>query len=463
MRESCIFCHSPLDGSDEHIIPESVNGRLHSKQLICHHCNSKKFGRHLDPVLAETFKTVGHLLGLKKARPLQVQDPSGRKYLMEKSGKVSVVAPEYQVQRKDGFTYINVTGDPKNTLRKFAKLAAPYWNPDHKSENLKVSTSEGDNPPLSAELKIEVTGALVLLINKIILEFYAHCGLDLRLVTGLTERVNALDFTVDNVFFTNFRQEVREFGNEEISHLITIRSQGNYLYGYLEIFNVLCGVIILTEDFGGEDLEATYHQDALAGERLQGPVTVTLPLEILAAPAAAPSPDEFSLLLGALLERNRSRQFQDIFDKTIRQIEEEVQQEVNEGKIPLASHEEEYVKRSCEAIAYLTVYEFPYILEDALDEQNDLYNHLHSNLREEQFDPFFEMNRHAIGMRLDFGEGDIYRLDTFIKTPVFKRGEVNIVKIHCLLIQEETGFKRYLPFREFYEGVGQPNEKGPPQ
>jgi len=453
MRENCIFCNNPLDGSDEHIIPESVNGRLHSKLLICHNCNSKKFGRNIDPVLAETFKSLLFLLGLKNARPMQLEAPDGRKYLMDQRGKVSQIAPEYSVEKKDGLTYISVTGDVKDTIRKFAKLAAPYWNPEHDANNVKITQPEGDNPPLSTESKIEVTDRLILLLNKIILEFYAFHQLDLTLISDLVAKVGNLDLSLDNVIFTNFHQEFREFENEEISHFLTIRTSGNFLYGYVEIFNVVCGLIVFSENYTGAPIEVTYHQNALTGEKLTEPVSLNPPIEELLQAKTAPSAEDFSLLLEVLTERHRNQQFQTIFNKMLLDIKEEVLQEIKDGRLPQEQYETEFVERSAKGIAYLTVYEFPYILDDARDEENEMYNYLHSNIREDRYEIFYENNKHALGMRIAMEEGEIYRLDSFIKTPVFKRDGIKIIKIHCLLIHEEAGFKRYLTFRELYEGI----------
>jgi hypothetical protein len=453
MREKCIFCNNPLDGSDEHIIPESVNGRLHSKLLICHNCNSNKFGRSIDPVLAEIFKTLLLLLGLKNARPLQLEAPDGRKYIMDHKGKVSQVAPEFSVEKKDGLTYISVSGDFKNTIRKFAKLAAPFWKPGQDANNVKLTKPEDNNPPLRAEFKIEVTDRLILMLNKIILEFHAHNHLDLAIISDLLAKVNKLDLSLDNVIFTNFYQEIREFGNEEISHLLTIRSDGSILYGYVEIFNVICGLIILTENYNGPPIEATYYQDALTGNKLDGPVSLAPALVHLVQTKSSPTSEDFSLLLQALTERHRNQQFQSIFNNMLLSIKEEVLQEIKDGRLAQSQYEAEFVKRSAKGVAYLTVHEFPYILDDVQDENNDMYNYIHSNIREDQYETFYENNKHAIGMRIEMEEGEIYRLESFIKTPVFKRKEVNIIRLHCLLIHEDTGFKKYITLRDLYEGL----------
>ncbi|WP_262891441.1 hypothetical protein [Adhaeribacter radiodurans] len=42
-------------------------------------------------------------------------------------------------------------------------------------------------------------------------------------------------------------------------------------------------------------------------------------------------------------------------------------------------------------------------------------------MREDQYETFIEENKHAIGMRISFEKGEIYRLNSFVKTPVFKR------------------------------------------
>lgn len=61
MSEACIFCTKQLDNSDEHIIPQSINGRIHSKRLICQKCNHD-FGTNLDPIIKETFGFLLHVL-----------------------------------------------------------------------------------------------------------------------------------------------------------------------------------------------------------------------------------------------------------------------------------------------------------------------------------------------------------------------------------------------------------------
>lgn len=72
IKSKCIFCKKQIDGSDEHVIPESLNGKLHSKTLICKKCN-QKFGGKLDPILKETLFMQLHLLGFENAKSFRVR------------------------------------------------------------------------------------------------------------------------------------------------------------------------------------------------------------------------------------------------------------------------------------------------------------------------------------------------------------------------------------------------------
>ena len=76
-REYCIFCKSLLDNSDEHIIPQSLNGTLHSRELICHQCNSNFFGLKIDPIIKNLLNPLLIILGWENARPIRAEDQDG--------------------------------------------------------------------------------------------------------------------------------------------------------------------------------------------------------------------------------------------------------------------------------------------------------------------------------------------------------------------------------------------------
>lgn len=76
----CIYCGAPPDGSDEHIVPESLNGRLILPNATCKTCKDTINHEIETPLAAKHYKTLRTLLryksksrGKKKAYSLPIQ------------------------------------------------------------------------------------------------------------------------------------------------------------------------------------------------------------------------------------------------------------------------------------------------------------------------------------------------------------------------------------------------------
>ena len=245
----CCFCSKPLDNSDEHIIPQCLNGRLHSRELICSECNSKKFGAALEPPTKTLFNPVLLALKFDNAKSVHAQDPEGKKYLLSKKGSASPIKPELTEVKRDGKTFISVRGDKKNAIKYFEKHAIDLLRKGYKPLKFSVDEKPEPSPPLSFESKFEITPEIVLQLNKIAVEFYVFSGLNLNHIKHISERVNKLDKELNNVILCNWVGEIRETKPEEISHIIKIRRNNRgTLYCYIELFNVLCAYIKLYDN-----------------------------------------------------------------------------------------------------------------------------------------------------------------------------------------------------------------------
>jgi hypothetical protein len=122
----CVFCDELLDDSDEHIIPACLNGRLRSKNIVCHKCNTVKFGLRLDPVVKKLVNTTLLVLGLENGNAIHSEDPGGTKYLFGKKGKVFHIKPELRKIKLDGKTLISVSGNRKKAIELYAKQVAEF-------------------------------------------------------------------------------------------------------------------------------------------------------------------------------------------------------------------------------------------------------------------------------------------------------------------------------------------------
>jgi hypothetical protein len=46
----------------------------------------------------------------------------------------------------------------------------------------------------------------------------------------------------------------QQYRNDEISHLILLKSNGANLYAYVELYNSVCAVVVLSNDYKGAQL-----------------------------------------------------------------------------------------------------------------------------------------------------------------------------------------------------------------
>jgi|GEM_PF-1330877 len=463
-REKCIFCPNPLDGSDEHILPQSINGRLHSKEIICHDCNVR-FGAKVDPVFAETFFQFIHLLGLKNAKTIYVEDPQGKKYTKDKDHKVKPVKPEMTIQRKNGLIYVHIEGDEKNALKLLEKQKKKLQPAGGDPIKLEIKRETLSNPPLGFDIKLEVDYNLVLAVNKISLEFYAYNNFDLSFVTELLEKVGNLDLSLNNVTVCNLKQEVRLFEDYEISHFIALKGnkEEKVLYAYLELFNIFCCVIVLKEDYRGPVIDIQYRQDVITGKQLGNYVTTSVDVKNLLNNFLKVKRDDFGILIDLFCERHHDKTFKAVLDDGLQRIQTKLKQEITDGRLKQEEYIEKYIQLSAEFVAHLTVFDFPYIVADLDENQEEMVNYIHSSMKEKFFDEFVALNKKLIGFGIAFtSEGHSPEkciIESFLKTPVAKRNDEQIVKVYCVLRNEETGDLKYIPFKDLFEALRRRQEE----
>lgn len=446
--KNCIFCNNSLDNSDEHIIPDCLNGRLHSKYLICQKCNSDKFGKQLEPAIKKLFNTILIILGFENAKSVYSEDPDGKIFLFSKGGNISQVKPEILVNKRGGKTYLSINGDSKNALKYFEKQANELLKKGHRPLHSCVLKTDSTSLPIKVEEKFQISPEIILELNKIAIEFYAYSGLDISKIKELSDRVNKMDRTLKNVVFCNASNEIRTCQSDEVSHIIVIRTHTNgSLYCYIELFNIVCAYINFYDGHESKTMYS-YYQDALTGERLTEDIVLDFDKE----------PDNvenlnFNSQINALSDRLRSREYNSMLASIAKDLTEFIDKEVLEERIK----KEDRDKILCDSIigeaARLSVYEFPYMIEDYEDEKNDELNHIHSNLQENQYEDFCNKYNKLIGRRIDIPDEGIYLIDSFLKQPFLQRNGISLVKVFCVLTHEDFKHKRYIPYRDLFVAI----------
>lgn len=441
--DKCLFCDNLLDDSDEHIIPRSINGRLHSKKIICSECNVKRFGSDIDPVLADTFKQIIHLLNLKNARAVYVEDPEGKKYLKGTGNQFKSIKPQVRIKQIDGLTHINISGDEKHVLRLLEKRAKEFIPKGSKPIKLDVIRNVNGSPPMGMELNFPITPKMVLVLNKMAIEYYVHQGGDRAEVSDIIACVAAKTFSLNNVTFCNWNQEVRKFEDEEISHLL---------------------LVVLSKNYKGVRISHQHRQDVLTGRPIDGNVALSIDAVNLIPNGGKVDKNDFSILLDSLFERHQTRNFSEVFHQGIKQILEDVKNEVKAGTLTNENLTKVYIERSAEFISYLNVYEFPFAVSDVGAEQQKMINYIHSCMGEDEFEEFCKLNSKLLGMGIAFTSEEHSPekcvLQSFIKSPTAKLNGQQIVKVYCVLKHADSEELKYIPFRNLFEGLRRIQREG---
>jgi len=450
-NRKCLFCNNPLDNSDEHIIPDSINGKLHSKYIICHHCNTKKFGLKIDPIIKKIFNPIMLTLGFKNVNSIQIEDPDGKKFIHSKEGQILPIKPERIIAIKDGALIVSVEGDRKNACRLLEKTAKSLLGNKKIPVSLSIKEISYSGLPLSFSYKIEISQVLKIAINKIALEYYSYCEFEIEPIKHLTERINTLDEKIDNVIFCNWNEEIRKVPYNEISHLIVIKSDSTkkLLYAYIELFNVICAFIKLNEDYSGQAINTYYHQDVFTGKKLKYDIILNIEQE----PINENNTEDFNILLNNMYERFKNIQFNKSLKKIATKAKEQLDNDLNKGLVSVAQYDMALLNKTCEAITHFTLYNYPYMIEDYKEEENDDINYFNSNMNEKAFEEFCNLYKDIIGVKVTFPDKEEFVFDSFIKRPFLERNNIALVKVYCLLINIVTGRKKYVPYRNFFEGI----------
>lgn len=390
-RTICIFCSKTLDGSDEHVIPDSLNGRLHSKNLICKKCN-QKFGNHLDPILKDTLFMQLHLFGFDNAKSFMVKDDEGNPYKIDQEGKINPVKVNAINIEQDGMPGISVSGKMEDAAEAFVKKMIRTFGKEETRQaainrqfqliekNVVPNTLIGENP-------LKITPQLLLAIEKIMVEYYAFCGMDTQIIRERLNYIYQLDAKKANVTICNLNQEIRKPEKEETSHLVILRSNPvtKELFAYVELFNVICAYTVLDNNYYGAPVDFIFQQDVVDGQRLQQ--DIKLNLDNLRQPTTG-----FEILANDLMVRKRDKEMMRFLEANIQAIVEPLEKQLKAGEIT----EEQYGKMLMEQAAEMTgvmavLYpdDFSGLSDESLKRSNYLHSRIYSS-HKESFEKFYQ-------------------------------------------------------------------------
>ncbi len=305
-NKTCWFSGEPLDGSMEHIIPNAIGGHLKSKYLVCEKVNTEFF-KPLDIALTEHLSVFDSRQykrddGKKKNSTLKLSKKELCKSIEETFMKKEIFLDFKEMNNKLSDTsseifYKYINGTPVLSgmepfdfekervkimpLKQFDEVANSELkkNPYYDKEKVlakgfkfiidgsqQYSTAKGSFSPFYSINQFKE-------IVKIALNFavYNNCNIEY-----LKEPIQFLKGEIVENKFVSYLNTISyikyERGKSEVSHILHFKgcSKEKLLYCYVELFNLHSLIVVLNDNYTGNDIEAkNYIWDLDLAKRLE--------------------------------------------------------------------------------------------------------------------------------------------------------------------------------------------------
>jgi len=282
----CYSCSEPItkeNESEEHIINNSLGGRLKSPRLLCIDCNSG-YGDTIDAELEQQIGMFTDHLGIKKQR----KGGSPRLKMTAEDGEVKYVGSKlkplnrlkFGIPDKDVVLFVDEekyekvkNGMQKDLDKKFKTIYAEYTELPTRKQwfvSNKLSREPGH---------IEFGGReFFRSLAKIALNYYLFKNYDPRYAQSVVDFVKGnKEENIVHFFFPN-NQIIHELKDGEVSHIIHIKGSRQYrvLYAYIELFSMQNVIVVFNMEYEGEDFSDTYCYDLLNGEEIEKIIKIRL-------------------------------------------------------------------------------------------------------------------------------------------------------------------------------------------
>lgn len=279
----CYLCHkilNPQNESKEHILLNSIGGRLKSKKLLCKFCNSK-FGHVADSELANQLAFLSSFLQIKREKGNNpkingAKNKDGVEYNILDGNKPVLAKPKFEQINENGEIKYSITArNEKESLKilKSLKKKHPELDLDHAIQNMQFKEEYLDQPLIH---NITIGGDLAFKsIVKTAVNYYLHTQNEVEYIEHLFPYLRSeLELKIANHFYP--KKVIYKKEPNEIIHLIHIygNKHSQQLYCYIEFFSTYSFLVLLSDKYQGNNISTTYCYDLLKNEELSKSVNL---------------------------------------------------------------------------------------------------------------------------------------------------------------------------------------------
>lgn len=282
----CVVCDCPIDegnDSDEHVIPNSVGGRLKVRGFICVRCNSRS-GETWDRTLSDQLNFFCLFFGIVRERgeprAEAIETTAGEKLMMQPGGGLKMQQPVFREVPAEVGKQIQMKARSMREARRMLEgVARKYPQVDVAAELSKAASvytyPEGvvhHSPALGGPS----SGRSIV---KTALAFAHHAGLST--VQGDLGLAYLRDTSAPPPYGFFYERDLvtgRPVGVPIHCVAVSANPQTGLLLGYIEYFGVHRVVLCLSQSYAGPMLEQAYGLNPLTG--LPVAVRVDLPFSV---------------------------------------------------------------------------------------------------------------------------------------------------------------------------------------
>jgi len=280
---NCYVCNAVIEDenvTEEHILLNSIGGRLRSTRLICKTCNST-FGSSVDSELSNQLNFFANILMIKRERGkpppvLMEKESTGEKYFVDHNGKPQIAKPSVIQKANDVGTEISIQARNMNEARQILtglKKKYPTMNIDAILASAKIIQEPIDE---YLHIKLVIGGKESLpAILKMAINYYIEKTGDIESVKSAIDDLKRNISTKAEPIILNDRIFILE--DKEITHSIFINGEksSKRLYAIIELYSTIQFVVKLSDNYNKEDFIDLYVFDVLErAEKAKKPINI---------------------------------------------------------------------------------------------------------------------------------------------------------------------------------------------
>ncbi|HHY68156.1 MAG TPA: HNH endonuclease [Alicyclobacillus sp.] len=282
---TCYLCGTEINHDTwtwEHVLLNSIGGRLKSRDLICRNCNST-FGHDIDSELASQLNLFANLLNISREKgtppPIYGTTETGNRISLDPGGKPVISKPDISFNKSESGMEIHFKTRNMSEARKILKgLQRTYPQIDIK-EILQQAMTRSEYMKERVFLNTVFGGKKAFrAIVKMAVNFYILSGGHREFIGHLIPYIKHGTVEDPVWFFYDHDEEILDQDPNQVIHGLILKGDPceQILWCYVELFNALRFIVLLNDHYSGDIIFKEYLYDVLQVNEITKRNTVTV-------------------------------------------------------------------------------------------------------------------------------------------------------------------------------------------